>query len=375
MARTSKAVETKTEPINDIEARKKAVLESVNQIEKKYGKGAVIKLGDKPKAYPHLSTGILSLDVAIGIGGLPKGRIIEIYGPESAGKTLIALQAVAATQKAGGLCAFIDAEHSLNVQFAENIGVNVDDLFVCQPDDGETAMDIAEQLIRSGGISLIVIDSVAALTPRAEIEGEMTDQQMGLQARLLSKALRKINGVVSKTDTTVIFINQLREKIGIMFGSPETTTGGRALKFYSSVRLDVRKVDTIKQGGDITGNRVKVKVVKNKMAPPMKEAQFDLMFDSGASQTGALVDFGVELGIIEKSGSWFSYQDAKIGQGRENAKLYLEENPDVAQIIEQQIYEHYGIVDNKDIDPSVMEEAKARIKEETEQFDFDSDDM
>ena len=353
-------VKTATEPVSDLDARRKAVQDSILQIEKKYGKGAITKLGDKPRAYPHLSTGILPLDIAIGIGGFPKGRIIEIYGPECAGKTLIALQCIAATQKAGGLCAVIDAEHALNVQFAENIGVNVDELIVSQPDDGEEGMEIAETLIRSGGMSLIVIDSVAALTPRAEIEGEMTDLQVGLQARLLSKALRKINGAISKTETTVIFINQLREKVGVMFGNPETTTGGRALKFYSSVRLDVRKQDTIKTNGEIVGNHVKVKVVKNKMAPPMKEAYFDLMFSNGASQSGALIDVGVDLGIVEKSGAWFSYKGIRIGQGKENAKKYLEDNPEISKEIEQAIYEFYGIVDDKDIDQSVLTEGDTK---------------
>lgn len=349
---------SKAEPMSDIQAKREAIENSINQIEKKYGKGAITKLGDKPRAYPHISTGILPLDIAIGIGGLPKGRIIEIYGPESAGKTLIALQTVAETQKNGGFCVYIDAEHALNVDFAQRIGVNVDDLYVCQPDDGEAGLEIAEQMIRSGGVSLVVIDSVAALTPRVEIDGEMTDMQVGAQARMLSKGLRKMNAFISKTDTTVIFINQLREKIGIMFGNPETTTGGRALKFYSSVRLDVRKVEAIKQGSEIVGNRVKVKVVKNKMAAPMKECLFDLMFASGASRTGAILDYGVELGLVEKSGSWFSYNEAKIGQGRENAKTYLDENPEIAREIEKAILEHFEIVDDSEIDQSILEEAK-----------------
>lgn len=373
MARAKTEPTPTSSPISDYEERQKAVAMSIQQIEKKYGKGAVTFLGDKPRAYPHIPTGILPLDIAIGIGGFPKGRIIEIYGPESAGKTLIALQAVAATQKEGGICAVIDAEHALNVQFAENIGVDVEKLLISQPDDGESALEIAESLIRSGGISLVVIDSVAALTPRAEIEGEMTDQQVGLQARLMSKALRKINGVVSKTETTVIFINQLREKVGVMFGNPETTTGGRALKFYSSVRLEVRRVESIKNGGDIVGNRVKVKVAKNKMGPPFKEVLFDLMFDSGASWSGSLVDCGVDLGIIEKSGAWFSYNGEKIGQGRENAKKFLEENEAVANTIKEQVYEAYGIVPNKDIDPSIIEAAKQAASESYDDLDESED--
>lgn len=323
----------------DNEGKNKAVASAIQNIEKQYGKGAIIKLGDKPSAFPCLSTGILPLDIAIGIKGIPKGRITEIYGPESAGKTLISLQTVAETQKAGGICAFIDAEHALNVEFARRVGVNIDELYVAQPDTGEQGLEIAEKLISSGGIDLVVIDSVAALTPQAEIEGDMGDAHVGLQARLMSQGLRKLNGIISKTNTAVIFINQLREKVGVMFGNPEITPGGRALKFYSSLRLDVRKIDTIKDGSSIVGNRVRVKVVKNKVAPPFKEAVFDLMFASGASQEGGIIDLGVELNIVEKAGSWFSYNGQRLGQGRDNARKYLEENEALANEIKDKIYE------------------------------------
>lgn len=312
-----------------------AVEKSIQEMEKKYGKGTVLKLGDRPREYPYYSTGILPLDLAIGIGGFPQGRIIEIYGPEASGKTLIALQTIAEVQKNGGICAFIDAEHGINTKFAENIGVDVDSLFLAQPDYGEQGLEIAEALIRSNGIDLIVIDSVSALTPIAEIQGEMTDLQMGAQARMLGKALRKIAPIASETNTTVIFINQLREKIGVMFGNPETTSGGRALKFYASVRLDVRRVEQIKDKTGIIGNRVKVKVVKNKMAPPMKEAMFDLMFASGASKSGAILDSAIETGVVGKAGAWLSYKDHKW-QGREAAKADLEKNEQLMIEIEKE---------------------------------------
>ena len=315
-----------------LEGKKKAVDSAILSIEKKFGKGSVIKLSDKPEKFPCLPTGILPLDIAIGIGGIPRGRIIEIYGPESAGKTLISLQTVAETQKNGGLCAFIDAEHALNVEFAQKIGVNVGDLYVSQPDSGEQALDIAETLIASAGFDLVVIDSVAALTPKAEIEGEMGDAHVGLQARLMSQGLRKLNAIISRTNTSVIFINQLREKVGVIYGNPEVTPGGRALKFYSSLRLDVRKVEALKESGNVVGNKVKVKVVKNKVAPPFKEAVFDISFSSGVSRESSIIEAGLEKGIIEKGGAWFVYNGNRF-QGKEKFKAFLLENPEVADEI------------------------------------------
>ncbi len=320
--------------------KKKALDSVILQLEKQFGKGSVIKMGEKThQDIEVVPTGCLTLDKALGIGGIPKGRIIEIYGPESSGKTTVALTVVSQCQKLGGTCAFIDAEHALDPSYAEKIGVNINDLYVSQPSTGEEGLEICEALVRSGAVDLVVIDSVAALTPKAEIDGEMGDSFIGLQARLMSQALRKLTGIVSKTNTIVIFINQLREKVGVMFGSPETTTGGKALKFYSSIRLDVRKTDTIKNGDEIIGNKTKVKVVKNKMAPPFKTAEFEIMFGKGISKVGCLIDLAVEFNIIEKSGAWFSYNGEKIGQGKENAKAYLEAHQDVYKEIEDKIRE------------------------------------
>lgn len=324
--------------------REQALEAAMKQIEKQYGKGSIMKLGDGAiQEVSTISSGSISLDIALGIGGYPKGRIIEIYGAESSGKTTLALHAIAETQKAGGMVAFIDAEHALDVNYAKKLGVNVDELVLSQPDTGEQALEIAEALIRSGAIDTIVIDSVAALVPEAEISGEMGDSHVGLQARLMSQAMRKLSGIISKANATVIFINQIREKVGIMFGNPETTTGGRALKFYSSIRLEVRRGEQLKQGTDIIGNKVNIKVVKNKMAPPFKVASVDLIYGEGISMLGEVVDIGVELDIIKKAGSWFSYKEDKIGQGRENAKLFLENNPEIYNEVLTQIKEHYQI--------------------------------
>lgn len=320
---------------------------AIKQIDKAFGKGTLIRLGDKEVIPTEaISTGSLGLDLALGVGGLPKGRVIEIYGPESSGKTTLTLHAIAEAQKAGGVCAFIDAEHALDVKYAKDIGVDIDNLLVSQPDFGEQALEILETVIRSGAVDLVVVDSVAALTPKVEIDGDMDDQQVGVQARLMSKALRKITGLLSKMNCTVIFINQIRMKIGMTgYGSPETTTGGNALKFYSSVRLDIRRIATLKQGENSIGNRVKVKVVKNKVAAPFKQAEFDIMFGEGISKTGELVDYGVKLDIIDKAGAWFSYGDTKIGQGRENSKVFLRDNPAIAKEIEDKILNSMGIND------------------------------
>ncbi|MDR1614978.1 MAG: recombinase RecA [Campylobacteraceae bacterium] len=327
------------------ENKKKALELTLKQIDKAFGKGAIVRLGDKEfEPIDAISTGSLGLDIALGIGGVPKGRVVEIYGPESSGKTTLALQITAQAQKAGGICAFIDAEHALDVKYAKNLGVDVDNLLVSQPDFGEQALDIVETIARSGAVDIIVIDSVAALTPKSEIEGDMGDQHMGLQARLMSQALRKLTGVLHKMQTTVIFINQIRMKIGVMgYGSPETTTGGNALKFYASVRIDVRKIATLKQAEEQIGNRVKAKVVKNKVAPPFRQAEFDIMFGEGISKEGELVDYGVKLDIIDKSGAWFSYKESKLGQGRENTKAFLKENPEIANQIEDAIKQSIGI--------------------------------
>lgn len=325
------------------EDKKKALDQAILQIEKQFGKGSIMKLGESGinSNIEVVPTGCLALDIALGIGGIPRGRVIEIYGPESSGKTTIALHIVAEMQKSGGTAAFIDAEHALDPQYAGKLGVNLDDLYISQPDNGEQALDIAEALVRSSSIDLIVIDSVAALTPKAEIEGEMGDSHMGLQARLMSQALRKLTGIMSKSKTCVVFINQLRDKVGVMFGSPETTTGGKALKFYASIRLDVRRAEQIKNGVDIIGNRTKVKVVKNKLAPPFKVAEFDIMYGVGISKEGCIVDLATQLDIINKSGSWFAYNGEKIGQGKENAKAYLAANPAVCAEIEVKIRENY----------------------------------
>ncbi len=318
--------------------REEALEQALLKIEKDFGKGAIMKLGDQANQKVEvISTGCLTLDLALGVGGIPRGRIVEIYGPESSGKTTVSLHIVAEAQKAGGRAAFIDAEHALDPAYAEKLGVDTKSLYVSQPDNGEQALNICDTLIRSGAFDLVVIDSVAALTPKAEIDGEMGDNHVGLQARMMSQALRKMTSVSSKSNTAVIFINQLREKIGVMFGNPETTTGGKALKFYASVRMDVRKTDAIKDGANIIGNRTKVKVVKNKMAPPFKTAEFDIMYGKGISKSGCVLDMAIELGFIKKSGAWFSYNDEKIGQGKENTKIYLENNPDVMQEIENKI--------------------------------------
>ncbi|MCT7504987.1 recombinase RecA [Aliarcobacter cryaerophilus] len=329
------------------ENQKKSLELAIKQIDKAFGKGTLIRLGDKEVIPTEaISTGSLGLDLALGVGGLPKGRVIEIYGPESSGKTTLTLHAIAEAQKAGGVCAFIDAEHALDVKYAKDIGVDIDNLLVSQPDFGEQALEILETVIRSGAVDLVVVDSVAALTPKVEIDGDMDDQQVGVQARLMSKALRKITGLLSKMNCTVIFINQIRMKIGMTgYGSPETTTGGNALKFYSSVRLDIRRIATLKQGENSIGNRVKVKVVKNKVAAPFKQAEFDIMFGEGISKTGELVDYGVKLDIIDKAGAWFSYGDTKIGQGRENSKVFLRDNPAIAKEIEDKILNSMGIND------------------------------
>jgi recombination protein RecA len=325
--------------------RNRAIDLAIGQIEKQFGKGSIMRLGEDV-ALPGVEaipTGALSLDIALGVGGVPRGRIIEIYGPESSGKTTLALHIVAEAQKKGGIAAFVDAEHALDIQYAKKLGVKTDDILVSQPDTGEQALEIAEVMVRSGAIDILVVDSVAALTPRAEIEGEMGDSHVGLQARLMSQALRKLTGTISKSKTCVIFINQIRMKIGVMFGNPETTTGGNALKFYSSVRLDIRRIAALKQGQESIGNRTRVKVVKNKVAPPFKEAEFDIMYGSGISREGDLVDLGANVDIVEKSGSWYSFAGERIGQGRENAKTFLREHPDVAQAIEDRLREHFGL--------------------------------
>ncbi len=324
--------------------REKALDVALAQIDKQYGKGSVMRLGDRPYVpIEVIPTGSIALDVALGIGGLPRGRVVEIYGPESSGKTTVALHAVANAQAAGGIAAFIDAEHALDPDYARALGVDTDALLVSQPDTGEQALEIMDMLIRSGAIDIIVVDSVAALVPRAEIEGEMGDSHVGLQARLMSQALRKVTGALSNTGTTAIFINQLREKIGVMFGSPETTTGGKALKFYASVRLDVRRIETLKDGGDAVGNRTRVKVVKNKVAPPFKQAEFDIVYGQGISREGSLIDVGVDQGIVRKSGAWYTYEGDQLGQGKENVRTFLRDNPDLANEIEKKIKEKLGI--------------------------------
>ncbi len=326
------------------EDREKALDAALAQIERQFGKGSVMRLGDEGRApIDVIPTGSIALDIALGIGGLPRGRVVEIYGPESSGKTTVALHAIANCQRLGGLAAFIDAEHALDPDYAQRLGVDLDNLYVSQPDTGEQALEIADTLIRSGAIDLIVVDSVAALTPRAEIEGEMGDSHVGLQARLMSQALRKMTGALSNTGTTAIFINQLREKIGVMFGSPETTTGGKALKFYSSVRLDVRRIETLKGGTEAVGNRTRIKVVKNKVAPPFKQAEFDILYGEGISREGSLIDIGVDTGFVRKSGAWYTYEGDQLGQGKENARAFLKDNPDLSNELEKRIKEHLGI--------------------------------
>ena len=330
--------------VKEEENKGKAIDMAVSQIEKLFGKGAIMKLGGKAiEAVPVVSTGSIALDLALGIGGIPRGRVIEIYGPEASGKTTLALQVVAETQKVGGAAAFIDAEHALDVSYAKRLGVNTDDLLISQPDTGEQALEISEILVRSGGVDIVVVDSVAALVPRAEIEGEMGDSHMGLQARLMSQALRKLTAITSKSMTTVIFINQIRHKIGIMFGNPETTTGGNALKFYASVRLDIRRIAAIKDGQEVIGSRTRVKIVKNKLAPPFREVEFDIIFGEGISREGDVIDLAVEMGIVEKAGTWYSYGDSRIGQGRENAKEYMKAHPETMKEVEEKIMIQVGL--------------------------------
>jgi recombination protein RecA len=325
--------------------RRAALENALRQIEKQFGKGSIMKLGESTHMQVEtIPSGSLALDIALGIGGFPRGRIIEVYGPESSGKTTVALHAISEVQKVGGTAAFIDAEHALDPLYASKLGINIDDLLLSQPDTGEQALEIAEALVRSGAVDIIVIDSVAALVPKAEIEGEMGDSHVGLQARLMSQALRKLSGAINKSKTIAIFINQLREKVGVMFGNPETTPGGRALKFYSSVRLDVRRVETIKQGNDMVGNRTRIKVVKNKVAPPFKQADVDIMYGEGISKEGSIIDIGSEMDIIQKSGAWYSYNNDRLGQGRENSKQFLKENPHIADIIEKKIRENSNLV-------------------------------
>ena len=333
-------------PLDDLKERTKAIDIAVGQIEKQFGKGSIMRLGQRGAIAPMeaVSTGAISIDYALGIGGLPRGRVIEIFGPESSGKTTLALQAIAEAQKLGGMAAFVDAEHALDAQYAQKLGVDLDNLLVSQPDHGEQALEIVEVLIRSNSVDVVVVDSVAALVPKAEIEGEMGEAQMGLQARLMSQALRKLTGVVSKSKTILIFINQLREKIGVMFGNPETTTGGRALKFYASVRIDIRRIASIKDGDQVIGGRTRVKVVKNKVAPPFREAEFDIMYGEGISREGDLIDLAVEKRIVEKSGAWFAYGGERLGQGRENAKQFLKENPDVRRAIEERVRRELGMM-------------------------------
>jgi len=332
------------------EDKLKALDAAISQIEKQYGKGSVMKLGEGANIQVEtVPTGSISLDIALGQGGFPKGRIIEIYGPESSGKTTLALHAVAEVQKAGGIAGFIDAEHALDPKYAKAIGVDIDDLYISQPDNGEQALEITETMVRSGAMDIIVVDSVAALVPKAEIDGDMGDSHVGLHARLMSQAMRKLTGIVAKTNCVVIFINQLREKVGVMFGNPETTTGGRALKFYASVRIDVRRIEALKQNGEVIGNRTRAKIVKNKIAPPFREAEFDIMFGEGISREGDILDVAANLDIVQKSGAWYAYLGEKIGQGRENAKLYLKQNPDVCQEIADAIRAHYAASDESEI--------------------------
>lgn len=344
---------------NNNEDKLRALDAALGQIEKQYGKGAVMKLGDSAANMnvETIPTGSLSLDIALGLGGVPKGRIIEVYGPESSGKTTVALHMVAEVQKHGGIAGFIDAEHALDPAYAKNIGVDIENLYISQPDNGEQALEITETMVRSGAVDIIIVDSVAALVPKAEIDGDMGDSHVGLQARLMSQALRKLTAAISKSNCIVIFINQLREKVGVMFGNPETTTGGRALKFYSSIRLDVRRIEALKQGGEMVGNRTRIKVVKNKVAPPFREAEFDIMFGKGISKEGDVLDLAASVGIVQKSGAWFAYGGDKIGQGRENAKAYLREHPEIMDEIEHKVRVAYGLI--KEEAPEGTEETAA----------------
>jgi recombination protein RecA len=338
--------------------RKQALDMALRQIEKQFGKGSIMKLGERAEQkVSTVSSGSLALDIALGVGGYPKGRVVEIYGPESSGKTTVALHAIAEAQRNGGQAAFIDAEHALDPVYAQKLGVNIDELLLSQPDTGEQALEIAEALVRSGAVDIVVVDSVAALVPKAEIEGEMGDSHVGLQARLMSQALRKLSGAINKSKTTAIFINQIREKVGVMFGNPETTPGGRALKFYSSVRLEVRRAETLKQGNDMVGNKTRIKVVKNKVAPPFKQAEVDIMYGEGISREGELIDIASDLDIVQKSGAWYSYNDERLGQGRENAKQFMKENPEIATTIQLQVREHY----NLDADKKLPEEEQESL--------------
>ena len=347
------------------EEKLKALDAALAQIEKQFGKGSVMKLGDSGANMniETVPTGSLSLDIALGLGGVPKGRVVEIYGPESSGKTTVALHMVAEVQKRGGIAGFIDAEHALDPVYAKNIGVDIDNLYISQPDNGEQALEITETMVRSGAVDMIIVDSVAALVPKAEIDGDMGDSHVGLQARLMSQALRKLTGIISKSNCTVIFINQLREKVGIMFGNPETTTGGRALKFYSSIRMDVRRIESLKQGGEVIGNRTRVKVVKNKIAPPFKEAEFDIMFGKGISREGDVLDLAANINVINKSGAWYAYEGSKIGQGRENAKVYLREHPEIMKEVDRKVREHYGLIPSEEAAQPEEKTAGKPVKE------------
>lgn len=361
---TKKQTSVRMEDHMERDEKLKALDAAITQIEKAYGKGSVMKLGDS-RANMNIETvptGSLSLDIALGLGGVPKGRVVEIYGPESSGKTTVALHMVAEVQKRGGIAGFIDAEHALDPVYAKNIGVDIDNLYISQPDNGEQALEITETMVRSGAVDIVIVDSVAALVPKAEIDGDMGDSHVGLQARLMSQALRKLTAIISKSNCIVIFINQLREKVGVMFGNPETTTGGRALKFYSSVRLDVRRVESLKQGGEVIGNHVRVKVVKNKIAPPFKEAEFDIMFGKGISTEGDILDLAVKENIIEKSGAWYAYNSAKIGQGRENAKTYLREHPEMRDEVEKKVRIRYGLIPGEDDSAPAKPGTAARSK-------------
>lgn len=355
------------------EERLKALDAAISKIEKDFGKGSIMKLGDQSKNLniETIPTGSLSLDIALGLGGVPKGRIIEVYGPESSGKTTVALHMVAEVQKRGGIAGFIDAEHALDPVYAKNIGVDIDNLYISQPDNGEQALEITETMVRSGAVDIIIVDSVAALVPKAEIDGDMGDSHVGLQARLMSQALRKLTAVISRSNCVVIFINQLREKVGVMFGNPETTTGGRALKFYSSIRMDVRRVETLKQNGEMIGNHTRIKVVKNKIAPPFKEAEFDIMFGKGISKEGDILDLAADCDVIQKSGAWYAYDGSKIGQGRENAKSFLREHPDIAAEVEHKVRVHYGLEegneaaeDKENVNAEVVEELETAKKDQ-----------
>ena len=357
---------------NNNEDKLRALDAALGQIEKQYGKGAVMKLGDSAANMnvETIPTGSLSLDIALGLGGVPKGRIIEVYGPESSGKTTVALHMVAEVQKRGGIAGFIDAEHALDPAYAKNIGVDIENLYISQPDNGEQALEITETMVRSGAVDIIIVDSVAALVPKAEIDGDMGDSHVGLQARLMSQALRKLTAAISKSNCIVIFINQLREKVGVMFGNPETTTGGRALKFYSSIRLDVRRIEALKQGGEMVGNRTRIKVVKNKVAPPFREAEFDIMFGKGISREGDLIDLAVKVDAVQKSGAWYAYKGEKIGQGRENAKTFLREHPEIMAEVEVQVREYYNLPTDTVVESASQEEGQPKAGDnQNGQFD------